>query len=371
MTTKDLRCSEPARRDDLQQPLDGYLADVEQLTHQVLDQVAVDWPAVGHCGGALGGSSVPELLRRQVAAGGKRLRPLMAFWGWVYAHGRPGAQPHSLVQLGSALELLHVFSLVQDDVMDRSAQRRGVPTTHTVVAGAHRRAGALGSSRQFGDSIAVLVGDLSHALAEQLVAGLPAAVRSVWRLTTLDLVAGQVSDLVGAADRRRDMAHARAVARLKSGAYTVTRPLELGATLGGAGEAKLTVLRQYGAHLGEAFALRDDLLGVWGRPETTGKPVGEDLLDGKATVLLAMADQRLRGPARRLLDQLTEQGLSPEQVPQLQRALEDAGIRAEVEAMIAAQVEDAVGALDAAGSGSIDGIHGLRRMADRIAWRQT
>lgn len=151
----------------------------------------------------------------------------------------------------------------------------------------------------------------------------------------------------------------------------MTRPLELGATLGGAGDAKLTVLRRYGAHLGEAFALRDDLLGVWGRPETTGKPVGEDLLDGKATVLLAMADQRLRGPARRLLDQLTEQGLSPEQVPQLQRALEDAGIRAEVEAMIAAQVEDAVGALDAAGAGSIDGIRGLRRMADRIAWRQT
>ncbi len=93
---------------------------------------------------------------------------------------------------------------------------------------------------------------------------------------------GQGRDLVGAANGRRDLAHAREVARAKSGAYTVWRPLQLGAVAAGAGPETLAALERYGRAVGEAFALRDDILGVLGDPVPTGKPVGDDLIGGQA-----------------------------------------------------------------------------------------
>jgi geranylgeranyl diphosphate synthase, type I len=193
-------------------------------------------------------------------------------------------------------------------------------------------------------------------------------MRRLWRLLVIELVQGQSRDITGTAAGRRDLAHARQVARMKSGAYTVQRPLQLGAAAAGAGESVVAAITRYGRELGEAFALRDDLLGVWGNPERTGKPAGDDLLSGKPTVILSLADERLRGSDRALLARVGTPELSPADVAHLQEALQAAGVVDAVESRISGHVHTAVDALDQPGL-SPDGVAGLTAMAHKIAWR--
>ena len=197
-----------------------------------------------------------------------------------------------------------------------------------------------------------------------MAASLPTAVHRLWRAMVMELVAGQALDLAGAADRRRDLTHARRVAAVKSGAYSIQRPLTLGATLAGALPEDVAALHVYGDHLGRAFALRDDVLGVWGDPAVTGKPVGDDLLDGKPTILLALAHDRVSGRGRALLDRVTAGVLEPQDVPAVQDLLDTAGVRLEAERMIHAEVEAALAALDRP-----DAAGDLAEIAHRIGWR--
>ncbi len=344
-------------------PHTEFLRAVEAALAQRLAKLAREFQDYAPESHALGGHDLVSLLGTQVNSGGKRLRPTMAWLGWCYA-GAPEATQPDLVRLGAALEILHVFTLVQDDVMDRSDRRRGVATVHVQVAESHDTARARGDAQQFGDSIAVLVGDLAHAAAEHMAASLPTAVHRLWRAMVMELVAGQALDLAGAADRRRDLTHARRVAAVKSGAYSIQRPLTLGATLAGALPEDVTALHVYGDHLGRAFALRDDVLGVWGDPAVTGKPAGDDLLDGKPTILLALAHDRVSGRGRALLDRVTAGVLEPQDVPAVQDLLDTAGVRLEAERMIHAEVEAALAALDRP-----DAAGDLAEIAHRIGWR--
>jgi geranylgeranyl diphosphate synthase, type I len=322
---------------------------------------------------------LPEMLQALNQTGGKRIRPSMAFWGWVACGGRPARPDRSagmaddggaadVVRAGAALELLHIFALIHDDVMDESDSRRGQPSVHTLAAQLHLHAGARGDARHFGESIAVLVGDLAHAEADHLVTELPRPMREIWRLLVIELVHGQSRDLTGSAAGRRDLAHARRVARMKSGRYTVQRPLELGAAAAGAPEAVRDALLDYGEEVGEAFALRDDLLGVWGDPRSTGKPAGDDLISGKPTVIMALAEERLRGHARRVLRRVGTPELSPADVTLLQSALAEQGVVEAVEARISEHVRAAEAALTRV---ELDpaGLAGLSGMAHLIAWR--
>jgi geranylgeranyl diphosphate synthase, type I len=312
---------------------------------------------------------LPALLSAQVTSGGKRLRPHMAYLGRVAA-GTPIRQRdwEMLVRLGAALELLHVLGLVQDDVMDASATRRGIPTTHVVVGRSHRRTDSAGSPDRFAESIAVLVGDVSHALAQQLAASLPSDVHALWSSMVLELVTGQALDLVSAADGRRDPESARSVAWLKSGAYSIARPLILGATLGGADAQVLHALRTYGYHLGCVFAVRDDVIGVWGDPEVTGKPVGDDLRQGKNTELLAYAEGRLDEWGTALLDAARSNRLSEDDVCELVCALTDAGVDAAAEETIAEHLSACLEALTTLPR-STPAADDLAEVAERIAWR--
>lgn len=320
---------------------------------------------------------LPEMLQALNGTGGKRIRPSMAHWGWVACGGRSrttgtGASTDGgaadVVRAGAALELLHIFALIHDDVMDESDSRRGQPSVHTLAAQLHLHAGARGDARHFGESIAVLVGDLAHAEADHLVTELPRPMREIWRLLVIELVHGQSRDLTGSAAGRRDLDHARRVARMKSGRYTVQRPLELGAAAAGAPDAVRDALLTYGEEVGEAFALRDDLLGVWGDPRSTGKPAGDDLISGKPTVIMALAEERLHGSARRVLRRVGTPELSPADVTALQSALAEQGVVEAVEARISEHVRAAGAALT-----SVDldpaGVAGLTGMAHLIAWR--
>lgn len=314
-------------------------------------------------------SDLPEMLRsRLLGSTGKRLRPLMCHWGWVAAHGGvEGRGRESMVRAAAALELLHLFALVHDDVMDRSDSRRGRQTAHVEARVAHEAAGALGDSGVFGDGIAVLLGDLALSEASLLVAETPSHVRAIWQTMLRELVHGQTLDLTAAAARRRDLDLARRVARLKSGSYTVQRPLLIGAAIAGATPTMNRALSTFGEHLGEAFALRDDLLGVWADPQKTGKPVGDDLLSGKPTVVLAAA--------RRLLpDALARRYLGPDSVvtaadvPVLQELFSDWGVFDEVEERIDDEATAALDSLDGAGLHP-DGVAGLAAMVRLTAWR--
>ena len=308
-------------------------------------------------------ADLPEWLNQLAALGGKRFRPRLCHWAYLACGGRPGPAYDNLVRAAAALELLHLFALVHDDVMDESSSRRGAPSAHVQAAGWHRAAGAGGDPDTFGRNLAILLGDLAHARATRLADELPDDLRATWHELCLELIAGQRADLTGAAAGRRDREHAERIARLKSGSYSVWRPLQLGALAAGADVAQLERLQAFGDHIGRAFALRDDLLGLWGDPAVTGKPAGDDLISGKATVILALANETLTGADAELLQH--PQGRVVEALAALQRA----GIDQQVERLLGAEVRAARTVL-AGGGLQADGTEGLLDLASKIAWRQ-
>jgi geranylgeranyl diphosphate synthase type I len=351
-----------------------HLALVDALLTESVADLTQLWAALPDDGqdelDILGASDLPLFIDTLLATGGKRFRPVMCYLGWLSAGGRTREVGHrDVVKVGAALELLHLFALVHDDVMDESDSRRGRPTVHIQARDLHRTRGGIGSADRFGESIAILVGDLAHAEAGHLVADLPRPMRLQWRVLVAELVAGQRRDLVGTAAGRRDLAFAKTVARMKSGRYTIERPLELGAAAACGNAAVSAALALYGKAMGEAFALRDDLLGVWGDPVRTGKPSGDDLISGKPTVILSLAHDRLRGRAPRLaLGRVGTAEFDEGDLALLQHQLQVDGISAEVEEMIGESVEHALSALEDA---SLDpaGVAELTRMAQQIAWR--
>ncbi len=287
-------------------------------------------------------------LRRLVMAGGKRLRPAFCHWGFVGAGGDP--DDPVVVDAGAAFELLQAFALVHDDVMDGSDTRRGTRTAHLEFAARHAQQRWGGEGRRFGEGVAFLIGDVAHVYADLLLADAPRPAIDVWNELRVELNVGQYLDIVGTARGDVDHAGARRIARYKSGKYTVERPLHLGAALAG----RLAPLREqlsgYGDPLGEAFQLRDDILGAFGDSVLTGKPVGVALREGKPTPLLAVARRRAAsdgdGGAARLLARVGASDLADDEIFALQDLLVASGARAEVEATIDALTATAVDALE-------------------------
>lgn len=239
-------------------------------------------------------------------SGGKCLRSMFVYLGWLC-----GAAPdEAALRAAASFELLHVFALLQDDVMDGSTERRGRPAAHLQFARWHRERGMSGSSRRFGESAAVLLGDLCLIWSEQMLreSGVePRRLQRAWpRYDTMrtELAVGQFADLTSDVRQMPSLETVLDVARRKSGNYTVRRPLEIGAAMSDCDDRTLTQLGRYGAAVGEAFQLRDDVLGVFGSPATTGKPCGGDLLERKATSLVVTAHQLAAPPARAELTEL-------------------------------------------------------------------
>jgi geranylgeranyl diphosphate synthase type I len=285
-------------------------------------------------------------LQRLVDAGGKRLRPAFCYWGFVGAGG-DGADPR-VIDAGAAFELLHAFALVHDDVMDGSDTRRGEMTAHIEFGERHRTGTWRGEARRFGEGVAILIGDLSHVYADLLLDGAHADVASVWHELRLELNVGQYLDILGTARGDRDPAVARRIARYKSGKYTIERPLHVGAALAGYLQDLRTPLSAYGDPLGEAFQLRDDVLGAFGDEELTGKPVGQDLREGKPTPLLAAATQRASLGQFQVLERVGAEDLSDVEVAAAQQVLVDTGAIDEMEERITKLTAQAVDAIEVA-----------------------
>ena len=308
-------------------------------------------------------------IARLVLAGGKRLRPAFAHWGFVAAGGDPAAS--SIVDAGAALELLHAFALFHDDVMDGSTTRRGAPTAHHVAIERHELDGWDGEARRFGEGVAILVGDLAFVYADLLLQGARPAVWALWHELRIELNIGQFLDILGSVRRERRLDKASRICRYKSGKYTIERPLHLGALLADdmRGTQLMEPLSGYGLPLGDAFQMRDDVLGAFGDTAVTGKPVGDDLREGKPTPLMAMATERATPAQRQVLDRVGRPDLTDAEVTAIQQVIVDCGALAALEQCIADLTDAAVAALDRA---PIDDTarHELRQLAAYVSHRE-
>ena len=294
-----------------------------------------------------GAAFVSDLLTEFVP-GGKYVRSTFTYLGWLSG----AAASRAAVRAAASTELLHAFALLQDDVMDQSGMRRGRPAVHLRLAEWHRAQGLDGPAGRFGESAAVLLADLCLVWAGQLLrdSGLPAAAlaRGWPRYDTLrgELAVGQFADLVNDARSQPTLDEVLDVTRRKSGNYTVRRPLELGAALAGCDEHILAVLGRYGELVGEAFQLRDDVLGVFGRPDVTGKPSGGDLRERKATSVVVLAAELASPGQRAELTRLSRCAVLAEaDIIRWRQLIADTGATARVEQMITERVIAARGLL--------------------------
>ena len=346
------------------------LAGVQRLLHEQISELTRLWRDLddGQAPDVLA-QDLPAWLNDLLQQGGKRIRPAMCHWGYVASGGEIDRIGYAeMIRAATALELLHQFALLHDDVMDESDLRRGRPAAHRQAERWHAQADARGDSSAFGRNLAVLLGDLALVQAHRLVATLTPPLRGLWYELCVELVLGQRGDLTGAAAGRRDPSHAKRLAQLKSGSYTVARPLALGAAAAGGTAAAHRALQRFGGHAGVAFALRDELLGVWGDPVATGKPVGDDLRRGKPTVLLSLAADRLNGAAAVALGKAGSASMTARDVKVLQDAMLTAGVQHQMEALINRHVEDACSCL-ADGSLHPAGVAGLIDLTKTLAWR--
>ncbi len=334
---------------------------VEARVQRLLEAEALRWAAIDP-----DLRSPIECLAELVEAGGKRLRPAFCHWAWVGSGG--DASDPLVVDVGAAFELLHAFALVHDDVMDGSHQRRGRATAHITYAERHAREGWRGEPRRFGEGVAILVGDLAFVYADILMAPAPATARAVYDELRIELNIGQYLDVLGTARGQANLATARRITSYKSGKYTVERPLHVGAALAGRLGELAEPLSAYGLPLGDAFQLRDDLLGAFGDSSATGKPVGDDLREGKPTPLMAIASQRATGAGARRLQRTGDPGLTEAEVVEVQEVLVATGARDEIERTIERLTTEAVEAVKQAPLTEEAKI-ALIELAAYVAWR--
>ena len=293
-------------------------------------------------------SIAPELnpaatsLTAFVINGGKRFRPLFAAVGAIGA----GSQlSDAEIRAFASLELLQACALVHDDLMDASDTRRGEPAIHKIFESMHSAEKYQGKATQFGLSASVLIGDLALIWSDQMLnsSGIKSesllAALSVHDEMRVELIAGQYLDVFEQARGTQSVAQALKIARYKSAKYTIERPLHLGAAIAIPDAAKraqiISIYSEFGLPLGEAFQLRDDLLGVFGDPKVTGKPAGDDLREGKRTVLMAMTHDRISGPAEaEFLKEFGNHDISESAIARLQEIIAETGAAMHVEDLI-------------------------------------
>ena len=310
----------------------------------------------------------------ELLTGGKRFRALFCYWGWHAIAGTVNPDDllaeidshpdlSSIVDAAAALELFHAAALVHDDIMDNSDTRRGMPAAHRRFERDHRERHWAGSATGYGTSSALLLGDLLLGWSDELLdeglsrlddAVSARAARREFHAMRSEVTVGQYLDILEEvawrdADESDLLQRAYRVLTYKSAKYSIEAPLALGALMAGGSLEQVSALRAFGLPLGIAFQLRDDLLGVFGDPEVTGKPAGDDLREGKRTVIIALARAALPAGAVALIDELLgDATLSEHQIATLQATIRDSGAVETVEQMIARSVATAIAALDGA-----------------------
>lgn len=335
-------------RTAVQAELDRFVADHRPAVERVSNELA---PAL---------DALTALLR-----GGKRLRPAFCYWGYI---GAGGQHLHHGIRAAAALELLQASALIHDDVMDNSDTRRGLPAVHRQFEASHIANGWQGAPADFGRAAAILIGDLALVWTDAMLLGsgfdAAALVRAkpIFDSMRTELMAGQFLDVLEQARGGGSVDRALRVMRFKTTAYTIERPLHLGAALADSEPGVMDAYTAFGVPLGEAFQLRDDVLGVFGDPAETGKPAGDDVREGKRTVLIALAQARADAPTRAVLDRLVgDAQLDATGLETVREILRSTGALAEVEARIAKNRDLALAVLETGviAAGAVDALRGL------------
>ena len=305
-------------RASVQASLDHFLDTQKDLLAQTGNRLDIVWDQV-----------------QRFAQGGKRLRPAFCYWGYVAAAGAGKEPPGSVMDIAASLDLLHLSALVHDDLIDDSDSRRGGPSAHRFFEAYHKAQGWQGDSYRFGRGAAVLMGDLlfawSVSMVEQAAISAERLKRARPYLDAMrsEVVAGQFLDLIhqDKPSQGEDLLkEARLVMEFKTAKYTVSRPVQVGAALGLAGDDTQQGLSRFGAHVGHAFQMRDDLLGIFGDPAVTGKPAGDDLREGKKTVLIGYAmSNATPDDAQRLSQMLGDPTLTETDIDEARRILIESG----------------------------------------------
>lgn len=349
---------------NLPEPARRVAAPLEDRLRRLFAEEGLRWSAVD------GDLSAPfAALRDYVLSGGKRLRPAFCYWAFVGAGGDP--DDPMVVDAGAALEMLHTAALIHDDIIDGSDLRHGEETVHVRFARLHRSMQWAGGARRFGEGAAIVMGDLALVYSSRLIGAAPREAVAVFEEMRLEVNVGQYLDILGAAQGMRvpgptAVERAGRICRYKTAKYTIERPLHLGAALASPGTlaALAGPLSDFGLPLGEAFQLKDDLLGVFGDPELTGKPVGDDLREGKPTLLAGLAATR----EPRFAERFGAQDLTDSEIRDLQGIIEETGARAEVEKAVAdlvARSEEALEVLPL----SPEAVRSLGQLARFVAGR--
>lgn len=326
--------------------------------------------------------------------GGKRFRARFCYWGWRAIEQTSSDNPlggvetledvSPVIALAASLEVFHAAALVHDDIMDNSDTRRGLPAAHKAFESIHRDRTYSGEPAHFGASTALLLGDLLLAWSDDLLGaaleGLSPEVQGSTRLQfsrmRQEVTLGQYLDIHEEAawlhhGESERIERALRVVTYKSAKYSMEAPLLIGASLAGASAEALEDLANFGLPLGIAFQLRDDVLGVFGDSEVTGKPSGDDLREGKRTVLIARAEASMPEGSKRVFNELLgDRALSPEQIEVMQSTLRDTGALDDVEDMIHDYADTAMAALE--GARITEGARAeLRRLADAVTQRNS
>ena len=331
---------------------------------------------------------------KSLLKGGKRLRALFTYWAWAGALPVSGTNQtpeqlarssESMVGITAALEMFHAAALVHDDILDQSDTRRGQPSVHKKFETLHQQNSWAGSPERFGVGAGVLVGDLllswSSEMFGRALQGAPssaieAACRDEFAKMRIEVMAGQYLDVLeenAATSRAVSEAVGRAnrVMLYKTAKYTIEAPMLIGAAFAGADPALLRGFSAFGVPLGMAFQLRDDVLGVFGDPSVTGKPAGDDLREGKRTVLVAITREQLSPSVGALFDGLlTSRDLSPEQIGFLQQTIKGGGALAKTEQMIEELGNEALASLDSLTLGA-EAKAALRQLALKVMNRES
>lgn len=336
----------------------------------------------------LGEDGVPLLDEAlEFLTGGKRFRALFAIHGYravkpLDVSGDVDREFGAVLDAACALELFHAAALIHDDIIDRSDTRRGRTSVHKSFETLHRSEGLRGQSEHFGISSAILLGDLLQSWADELMnracdstedRDAARAARAHFNRMRSEVALGQYLDVLeeqrpSFAEHAEQLDRSTRVLVYKSAKYSVEAPLLIGGAIAGANEAQEAALAGFGLPVGVAFQLRDDMLGVFGDEQVTGKPSGDDLIEGKRTVLVTLAREALPASQRRIFDDMLGTDLDEEQVEVMQRTMHESGAGAQVEQMINRNVDRARAALDGSDLDAA-AIHRLLQLAERAATR--
>lgn len=339
-------------------------AYVEAITNKIdtfLDSEITQWSAID------GSIAAPlTALTEFFHGGGKRLRPAFCYLG--FRAGSSDIINDDIVNVGCALELLHNFALIHDDFMDRADTRRGIPTVHKFLEAYYSRQDYVGDIEHFANSVAVLTGDFAYTYADRFARGLPARCLDVYDALKVELFAGQQMDLDAVYRSSITRQKVSLIAQYKSGKYTIERPLQLGSLLADE-RAPHDLWSGFGQPLGEAFQLRDDILGIFGDESLTGKPVGDDIREGKFTLLIAEAIERSSRSDQTLLDLRGNPELTFSQIEEIVSVIDACGARAAVEERITSLFDQASNSLEKLDLSS-DILKFAQYLARYVCWRE-